>query len=80
VELAGGRRTHHLHVLAESSPHPDEYRLFRDYLRANEDAAREYSQLKRALAAKYANDRTRYVEEKSEFVSALMVRVRQWRG
>src|SRR4051812_21455376 len=36
-KVSNGVRTHHLHILAASSPRVAEYRLFRDYLRANRD-------------------------------------------
>src|SRR5690606_34963387 len=44
--MVGGERTHHLHVLPSDSPEPDEYRLFRDYLRANPDTAARYEAAK----------------------------------
>jgi GrpB-like predicted nucleotidyltransferase (UPF0157 family) len=40
----GGRRSHHLHIFAVTSLRPDDNRLFRDYLAANEDAAHRYVQ------------------------------------
>ena len=44
--MVGGERPHHLHVLASTSPEPDDYRLFRDYLPANPDAAASYEAAK----------------------------------
>jgi GrpB-like predicted nucleotidyltransferase (UPF0157 family) len=77
-KVSGDVRTHHLHVLALSSPRGPEYCLFRDYLRADQDAARRYGQVKLALARRYATDRGRYIAEKSAIVSDLLAKARQW--
>jgi len=78
-KVSGGRRTHHLHVLASSSPKPARYRLFRDYLIVNGDAATRYGEVKSALARRYANERARYIAEKEEIVSALLAEASRWR-
>ena len=77
--MAGGGRTHHLHVLASSSPEPDDYRLFRDYLRANPDAAASYEAAKFNLADRFARDRTSYVQAKEPIVEELLAAARAWR-
>ncbi|MGQ4517161.1 GrpB family protein [Streptomyces sp. DW26H14] len=79
-KVADGRRTHHLHVVAAGSPLPEDYRLFRDYLRSDDEAAREYGRLKRALADRHAAERPRYIAEKSAFVDELMARARRRAG
>jgi len=78
--LVGGDRTHHLHVLASDSPEPDDYRLFRDYLRANPDAAARYEAAKLALADRFARDRASYVQAKEPIVEELLVVARAWRN
>jgi GrpB-like predicted nucleotidyltransferase (UPF0157 family) len=52
--------------------------LFRDYMRAHPDAAREYENLKRELAARY-NDVSTYADKKSEFVQGILSKARLWR-
>jgi GrpB-like predicted nucleotidyltransferase (UPF0157 family) len=79
-KVSGGRRTHHLHVLASSSPKPESYRLFRDYLIMNGDAANRYEAAKRALALQYANERGRYIVEKVDVVSELLSEASRWRS
>lgn len=60
---------HHLYVVvAGSGPHVDHV-AFRDHLRRNADAAREYAALKRALAERYGEDRIGYTNAKSDFVA-----------
>lgn len=46
--------------------------LFRDYLIAHPETAKEYEQLKRSLLPKYKNDRDGYTEAKTEFVKNII--------
>lgn len=78
-KIKDGKRTHHVHVLEVGSPVPEQYRLFRDYLIADGEAAARYGRAKQALARRYAAERGRYVAEKPEVVDALMAQARQWR-
>jgi len=77
--MVGGERTHHLHVLASDSPEPDDYWLFRDYLRANPDAAARYEAARVALADRFARDRASYVQAKEPIVEELLIAARTWR-
>ena len=77
--MVGGERTHHLHVLASDSAEPDDYRLFRDYLRANPAAAARYEAAKLDLADRFARDRASYVQAKELIVEELLVTARIWR-
>lgn len=61
----------HIHAIGDN----DEIR-FRDYLRKNPSAAKEYETLKLSLLPKYRNDRDGYTEAKSEFVKKVMVSLR----
>ena len=63
-------RTHHLHLVPFSSPLWLERLAFRDRLRSDRDLASEYSELKRALAAKFKLDREAYTDAKTPFVAA----------
>jgi GrpB-like predicted nucleotidyltransferase (UPF0157 family) len=64
---------HHLYVVVEGSkPHVDHVR-FRDYLRNHPQVAREYAELKRALADQHKTDRASYTEAKAEFISRVLV-------
>ncbi|WP_406872311.1 GrpB family protein [Aminobacter sp. P9b] len=46
--------------------------VFREYLRHHDDAAKEYSFLKRRLAAQFSYDGDRYTSEKSQFVQGIV--------
>lgn len=63
---------HHLYVVVDGSkPHVDHVR-FRDHLRSHPEVAREYAELKRALAEQHRSDRQRYTEAKAEFISRVL--------
>lgn len=61
-------RTHHLHLIPFKSPLWQERIRFRELLLSNERVAREYSDLKKKLAAKYKEDREAYTLEKWPFI------------
>jgi GrpB-like predicted nucleotidyltransferase (UPF0157 family) len=60
-------RTHHLH-LVDKREDMERCLRFRDSLRENPTLAAEYAALKRALAARYREDRERYTNAKSAFI------------
>jgi GrpB-like predicted nucleotidyltransferase (UPF0157 family)/GNAT superfamily N-acetyltransferase len=60
-------RTHHLH-LVDDRPELERRLRFRDRLRADPALADEYVALKRALAARYPEDREAYTEAKAPFI------------
>ncbi len=68
-----GERTAHVHVA------PRGHRLwkglvFRDYLRAHAEEARQYAELKRGLADRFKHDRERYTQEKTSFIMEVLKR------
>lgn len=65
------RRTNHLHLVPTDSERFREELAFRDRLRADPEAAREYSALKHDLAERFANDREAYTDAKGEFIRTL---------
>lgn len=71
---------HHLYLCPQGSPALERHLLVRDYLRRHPEAAREYAEVKRQLAQKYHDNRTKYQAAKAEFVDALMEKARQELG
>jgi GrpB-like predicted nucleotidyltransferase (UPF0157 family) len=61
-------RTHHLHLVDERE-HMNRCLRFRDSLRANRKLAADYAALKRALAARFREDRDGYTKAKSKFIN-----------
>ena len=70
--VKGEPRTHHVHMLELGGPGWRSILSFRDALRADEDLARQYREAKQQLARVFANDRTRYQEEKDAVVQRLL--------
>lgn len=65
---ADGRSLQHVHCSAVNRPELFDAQLrFRDFLRAHPAYAREYEQLKRQLASRYPDDRSRYTAGKQKF-------------
>lgn len=62
-------RTHHLHLVPVGSKRYVEELAFRDRLRADQELAGEYIDLKRRLAVRFENDRDGYTDAKTEFIS-----------
>ncbi|HMD57170.1 MAG TPA: GrpB family protein [Solirubrobacteraceae bacterium] len=60
-------RTHHLH-LVDQREDLDRCLRFRDSLRGDSKLAADYAALKRALAARFREDRAGYTEAKSSFI------------
>jgi GrpB-like predicted nucleotidyltransferase (UPF0157 family) len=75
----GTPRTHHVHSYSPGNPEWDAHILFRDYLRAHPEAARQYEQLKRELAARHT-DVNAYAEDKTDFVKSTLTLAREWRS
>lgn len=71
-KIVGDERTHHLHVIVYPSDEFNEWIAFRDYLRANPEAAQVYADEKRRLAARFYADRGPYVEAKTTIVRRLL--------
>ena len=72
-------RTDHVHVMRLGSAPFEGHQLFRDYLRAEPEAAGRYEAVKLDLARRFADHRSAYVDEKQKIVDHLMVEARAWR-
>lgn len=75
-----GEERHHLYLCVPESPGLRDHLLFRDYLRAHEEVAREYDRHKRALAEQYRDDRDAYQEAKRAFIEAITRRAEKANG
>jgi GrpB-like predicted nucleotidyltransferase (UPF0157 family) len=68
----GEPRKYHLHLTVVGSDFWRDHLAFRDYLRANPEAADRYAALKLELAARHPRDREAYIEGKTAFVLAIL--------
>lgn len=62
---------HHLYVCPQASAELSRHITFRDYLRSNPEAAKQYGQAKEAAAKLYPNDIDGYIAHKSPCIEAL---------
>lgn len=68
----GARRLAHLHVMRPDEPRWVQVLAFRDRLRADQELARQYAELKIALARAHPDDRERYTMAKRGFIEAAL--------
>ena len=68
----GQPRAYHLHLVEEGSTLWRDYVAFRDYLRAHGEAARQFAELKRVLAARFSQDREAYMNAKSSHIQEIL--------
>jgi GrpB-like predicted nucleotidyltransferase (UPF0157 family) len=68
----GQPRAYHTHLVDLGGPLWDDYLAFRDYLRAHPDAARQFADLKRGLAAQFPRDREAYINGKTARVREIL--------
>lgn len=73
-----GQKRTHLYVRAAGSFDEQLNLLFRDFLRAHPEAAKEYATAKWGLAEKFRNDREGYVRAKEPTVWTLLRRAHDW--
>jgi GrpB-like predicted nucleotidyltransferase (UPF0157 family) len=71
----GAKRTHHLHVVPQHSPMLAQV-AFAHHLAANPETAHAYGALKRDLAAKFRDNREAYTDGKTEFIAAVMAKIK----
>ena len=68
----------HIHLVVVGTERHDEFLILRDFLLANENEAKQYSQHKDEILALGQIDRKTYREIKSKYVSALIQRAKDW--
>jgi GrpB-like predicted nucleotidyltransferase (UPF0157 family)/gamma-glutamylcyclotransferase (GGCT)/AIG2-like uncharacterized protein YtfP len=66
-----GTRTHQIHVFTAGSHQVTRHLAFRDFLITHPHAAKEYSDLKRKLAAEHPHDMDSYMDGKDPFIKAI---------
>jgi GrpB-like predicted nucleotidyltransferase (UPF0157 family) len=65
---------HHLYVCVQNSLALKNHIAVRDYLRSHLPDAAAYSTLKKGIAKRFANERERYVEAKTDFILSILER------
>ncbi|MBD2083971.1 GrpB family protein [Trichocoleus sp. ST-U3] len=75
----GMPRTHHLHLVKRGNQVWENQLIFRDFLRAHPEKAKQYDSLKRELAVQFRLDREGYVQAKAPLIEQLLSKARAWR-
>lgn len=79
-DLKNDIKTHHIHIVKQTSENWRNYLNFRDYLNEFPEKAKLYDDLKKELAEKYAFDRKMYTAGKKDLIEQLLKDARVWRS
>lgn len=71
-DLENDIKTHHIHVVRYDSDNWRNYINFRDYLNEVPEKAKQYEDLKKDLAERYAFDRKKYTAGKNDMIRLLL--------
>ncbi|HUN32278.1 MAG TPA: GrpB family protein [Trebonia sp.] len=74
-DAEGARRVAHLHAIPAGHPRWAQQIAFRDALRADDQLARAYEDVKRRAAARHHDDREAYTAAKTQFVIEVLASV-----
>lgn len=74
----GRPRTVHVHVCPPGSTWERDHLLFRDYLRAHDDARDAYARLKLHLVEVWHDDRMAYTEAKGDLIRPTLAAAERW--
>ncbi|MFJ8063267.1 GrpB family protein [Psychrobacillus sp. NPDC096426] len=77
-QKGGDQRTHHVHMYEIGNGEIDRHIAFRDYLRMHANAAKEYADLKEALAKQFPYDIESYINGKEHLASEIEREALRW--
>ncbi|QAT36840.1 GNAT family N-acetyltransferase [Bacillus subtilis] len=78
-QKGGNKRTHHVHMYEQGNPAIERHLLFRDYLRAHPNIAKEYAVLKKRLAAQHPDSINQYIQGKDEWIKTAEENAKRWK-
>lgn len=64
--------THFIHVMEQESARYKNTIIFRNYIRSHKEFLKEYEELKKDLAEKYADNRPMYTASKNDFIQKVL--------
>lgn len=70
--------THHLHIYQKGNLHISDELMFRDYLRINNEALKEYERVKKEASIKFRYSPSEYVEAKTHCVTHIMDKAKDY--
>jgi|SRR5690625_2699008 len=71
----GEPRTHQIHMYQAGNKYLLEQLNFRDYLRSNDNARKEYQELKVQLSKANKHNKHKYAEAKTDFVNSILAKM-----
>ncbi|EWG11086.1 GrpB family protein [Cytobacillus firmus] len=77
-QKGGNQRTHHVHIYEKGSPEITRHLAFRDYLRENEEDAKQYGALKMKLAKQFPFNIDSYIKGKEALVQEIEMKAVEW--
>ncbi|MCY7765406.1 bifunctional GNAT family N-acetyltransferase/GrpB family protein [Bacillus inaquosorum] len=78
-QKGGNKRTHHVHMYEKGNPAIKRHLLFRDYLRAHPEVAKEYAVLKKRLAAQHPDSIHQYIQGKDDWIKTAEENAKRWK-
>jgi len=78
-DSSDGRRLISVHTLQENNPRIEEHKVFRDYLRVNDEDRKLYILTKRKLYSSYRDNYAEYYKGKAGVIDAIQARAMEWR-
>lgn len=73
-----GNHTHHIHVYQKGNQHIADELMFRDYLRINNEAVKEYEEVKIEASLKFRYSPKEYVDAKHDCVMEIMDKAKSY--
>lgn len=67
-----GNHTHHIHIYQKGNPHVSDELMFRDYLRIDNEAFKEYERIKMEASLKFRFSPRKYVDAKYDCIMSIM--------
>lgn len=77
-QKGGDNRTHHVHIYEAGNPEIERHLAFRDFLRVHPNIAKEYGELKEALAKQFPYDIESYINGKEQLASEIEREALEW--
>ncbi|WP_315675814.1 GrpB family protein [Clostridium sp. 19966] len=70
--------THHIHIYQKRNPHISDELMFRDYLKIDNEALKEYERVKIAAALKFRYSPQEYVHAKYDCIKSIMNKAKSY--
>lgn len=73
-----GNHTHHIHIYQKGNPHISDELIFRDYLRIDNEAFKEYERIKMETSLKFRYSPQKYVDAKHDCIMSIIEKAKSY--